>query len=155
MTEAPVREVVVARLRPHVRVLFWPTVLLLAVCAAYGYFGGRYVDGWPAIAIAAAAGVLVLVGWVYPLLAWLARNYTITTSRTVVRSGVFVRLRREVLHSRVRSVTMRSTWLQSLFRSGDLEADLGGDQEVVLRDVPGAVLVQEVLHDLIEASRAD
>ena len=54
MTEAPVREVVVARLRPHVRVLFWPTVLLLAVCAAYGYFGGRYVDGWPAIAIAAA-----------------------------------------------------------------------------------------------------
>jgi len=45
MTEAPVREVVVARLRPHVRVLFWPTVLLLAVCAAYGYFGGRYVDG--------------------------------------------------------------------------------------------------------------
>lgn len=95
--------------------------------------------------------MLVLVGWVYPLLAWLARNYTITTRRTVV----FVRLRREVLHSRVRSVTMRATWLQSLFRSGDLEADLGGDQEVVLRDVPGAVLVQEVLHDLIEASRPD
>ena len=44
MTEAPVREVVVARLRPHVRVLFWPTVLLLAVCAAYGYFGGSSSD---------------------------------------------------------------------------------------------------------------
>ncbi len=45
MTGAPVREVVVAGLRPHVRVRFWPAGLLLAVCAAYGYFGGRYVDG--------------------------------------------------------------------------------------------------------------
>ena len=149
------REAIVARLRPHVRALFWPTVLLLAVCAAYGYFGGKYVDGWPAIAIAAAAGVLVLVGWVYPLLAWLARTYTITTRRIVVRSGVLVRRRREVLHSRVRSVTVRGTVLQRLLRSGDLEIDLGPDHDVVLRDVPGAALVLEVLHDFSEASRPE
>lgn len=155
MTEVPAREAVVARLRPHVRALFWPTVLLVAVSAAYGYFGGRYLEGWLPIAIGGAAGVLVLVGWVYPLLAWLASNYTITTRRTVVRRGVFVRERREVLHSRVRAVTVRTTWLQAMFGSGDIEADLGSDEWLELRDIPGAVLVQEVLHDLIEANRRD
>ena len=155
MTEVPAREAVVARLRPHARALFWPSLLLIAVCAAYGYLGAQYVEGWQAIAIGSVAGVLVLVGWVYPLLAWLGHNYTITTRRTVVRSGVLVRVHREVLHSRVRVITVRTTWLQALFGSGDVEADLGADQRLVLRDVPAAVLVQEVLHDLTELSRPE
>lgn len=152
MTEVPAREAVVARLRPHVRALFWPTVLLLAVSAAYGYFGGRYLEGWLPIAIGAAAGVLVLVGWVYPLLAWLASSYTITTRRTVVRSGVFVRMREEVLHYQIHTVTVRTTWLQALFRTGDVQADLGSGQLLVLRDVPGAVLAQQALGTLVELS---
>lgn len=155
MTEVPAREVVVARLRPHARALFWPSVWLIAVSAAYGYFGGRYIEAWQAIAIGSAAGVLVMVGWLYPLLAWLGRNYTITTRRTVVRSGIVVRVRREVLHSRVRVITVRTTWLQALFGSGDVEADLGADQRLVLRDVPKAILVQEALHDLTERSRPE
>src|ERR1700712_1466462 len=95
--EGQAREVVVARLRPHVRALFWPTLLLVAVAAALGYFSGMLTQSWQVIAALGAALVVVVVGWLFPLCAWLARNYTITTRRIVLRSGVFVRLRQELL----------------------------------------------------------
>ena len=35
-------EYVVARLRPHARVLFWPSLALVGICAATGFFGGEH-----------------------------------------------------------------------------------------------------------------
>ena len=152
-SEGQSREEVVARLRPHSRALFWPTVLLVAVAAALGYFSGMLVETWQVIAALGAALVIVIVGWLLPLCAWLARNYTITTRRIVLRSGVFVRLRQELLHSRGYDVTVRKNSLQSLFGSGDVQVNTGLDRSVVLRDVPSADLVQAALHDLIERNQ--
>lgn len=154
MTLPPPREAVVARLRPHARALFWPTLLLVAVAGATGFFAGSLPEEWQNIAVLVAAAVLLVVGWLVPLLRWLARSYTITTRRTVVRSGVLVRERQELLHSRARDVTVRKRALQSLFGSGDVLLDSGSEFPVVLSDVPSADLVQEALHDLIE-SRPD
>jgi membrane protein YdbS with pleckstrin-like domain len=145
-------EAVVARLRPHVRALILPSIALIVIVLAAGYFGGHFNELWINIAILLFAGVLIILLWVFPLLAWLGRNYTITTRRIVLRSGFLVRVRQELLHSRGYDVTVRKGALQSLFGSGDVEINSGLERPVVLRDVPDADLVQSALHDLMERS---
>lgn len=139
-------EVVVARLRPHARALFWPTVLLLAVAGALG-FSAVLREQWQVVTALVLAGILLLVGWLAPLVRWSSRNYTITTRRVVVSSGVLARSRQEVLLSRITDVTVERRGMQQVFRSGDVV--LNG--EVRLRDVPSASLVQAAIHDLAEA----
>ena len=145
-------ETVVARLRPHVRALFWPTVALFAAVIGGAYFTGRFDELWINLAIGIGAILVVIVAWLVPLLAWLGRNYTITTRRIVLRSGFLVRLRQELLHSRGYDVTVRKGAMQSMLGSGDVIINSGLDRPVVLRDVPDADLVQEALHDLQERS---
>jgi len=151
--ETRVPEAVVARLRPHGRALFWPSLALIAILGAAGYFYGSFDEPWQNLAVLGAALLLALLLWLLPLLAWLGRHYTITTRRIVLRSGFFVRVRQELLHSRGYDVTVRKHALQSLFRSGDVLINTGLDHPVVLRDVPGADLVQAALHDLMELSQ--
>ncbi len=81
-------EVVVARLRPHARVLLWPTLLLLLVAAALGFFAGTFREQWQNTVLLCVAGAVALVGWLVPLLRWSSRNYTITTRRVVVASAL-------------------------------------------------------------------
>jgi uncharacterized membrane protein YdbT with pleckstrin-like domain len=147
-------ESVVARLRPHGRALFWPTLALLLIVGATAYFFGRFPDDWENLALLGVAALLILLLWVIPLLLWLGRNYTITTRRIILRSGFLVRVRQELLHSRSYDVTVRKTGLQSIFGSGDVQINTGLEHPVVLRDIPGADLVQAALHDLMEANQS-
>jgi membrane protein YdbS with pleckstrin-like domain len=153
MSEPATPESVVARLRPHGRALFWPTVALLAIVGAAAYFYGHFPDSWQNFAVLGAAVLLALLLWVIPLFRWLGRNYTITTRRIILRSGSLVRVRQELLHSRGYDVTVRKAGLQSVFGSGDVQVNTGLDHPVVLRDVPKADLVQAALHDLMEANQ--
>lgn len=145
-------EAVVARLRSHGRALFWPCLVLVADAAALGYFGGTFAEPWQNWAVLAAAVLVAVLLFLLPLIAWLGRNYTITTRRIVLRSGIFVRTRQELLHSRGYDVTVRKAGLQGMFGSGDVLVNTGLERPVVLRDVPGANLVQATLHDLMELS---
>jgi len=145
-------ESVVARLRPHSRALFFPTVLLLADIGAVSYFAGSFPEQWMNLLVLAAGAVLALLLFVVPVLRWLSQNDTITTRRVVIRSGVLSRSRQELLHSRGYDVTVHQAGLQLLFRSGDVLINTGLEHPVVLRDVPNAELVQSALHDLMEAS---
>jgi uncharacterized membrane protein YdbT with pleckstrin-like domain len=149
----PPAELVVAGLRPHARVLFWPTLALLAIVGATAYFLGSLPEPWQNTALLVVAIVLVLLLWLLPLASWLNNRYTITTRRIIFRHGFFVRTRQELLHSRGYDVTVRKTWLQSIARSGDVLINAGLEQPLVLKDVPNADLVQQVLHDLMESSR--
>lgn len=148
-------ERVIARVRSHARALALPSLLLVLVCAGVGYLGGSLPEAWQNLAVLGLAVLLVVVGWFVPLCGWLARNYTVTSRRTVLRSGVFVRTRQEVLHSRVVDVTVRKSALQSLFGSGDVLIGVGSPRPVVLRDVPSPDLVADALHELVERSRPD
>ena len=121
------REQVVARLRPHVRGLVWPGILLLLVAAATGFFAGTLPEEWMNLAVLVAAGILVLLGCVVPWVRWLSRGYTITTRRTVVRSGVLVRERRELLHSRASDVSVRASPLQAMVGAGDVRLGTRGE----------------------------
>lgn len=149
---APPAEVVVARLRPHGRALFWPTLILFSVCGVTGYYSGSLSEPWQNTLLLAGAAAVVTLLWLLPLVSWLTRRYTITTRRIIFVHGIFVRTRQELLHSRGYDVTVRKGALQTLFRSGDVEINSGLDRPVVLRDVPDADLVQEALHDLMEHS---
>jgi uncharacterized membrane protein YdbT with pleckstrin-like domain len=143
-------ERVIARLRPHARVLFWPSLVLIAVAGATGYYGGTFSEAWQNTAVYSAAGVVVLLLFLFPLIAWLSKRYTITTRRIILRTGFFVRQRREVLHSRGYNVTLKRSWLQSAFRSGNLVIDSGLEAPIVLGDIPRAKAVQAALGDLVE-----
>ena len=144
------RETVVARLRPHTRGLVWPGVLLLLIAGATGFFAGKLPEEWMNLAVLAAAGFLVIVGCVVPWTRWMSRGYTITTRRTIVRSGLLTRERRELLHSRASDVTVRASPLQAMVGSGEVRIGTRGEEPLVLKDVPSANLVQATLHDLME-----
>lgn len=146
-------EHVVARMRRHGRILFWPTLVLIAVAGLTSYFVGQLPEEWESVALLTGAAVLVVLAFVFPLLSWLNRRYTITTRRVIVRHGFFVRVRQEILHSRGYTVTMRRSWVQSAFRTADIVIAAGGDQVIVLRDIPNADLVQRTLHELMESNQ--
>ncbi|WP_167136808.1 PH domain-containing protein [Diaminobutyricimonas sp. TR449] len=151
VAQAP--EAVVARLRSHGRALFWPTIALFASAFGTAYFYGQFAEPWQNIAVLAAGLLAVLLLWFVPLLRWLGRNYTITTRRLVLRTGFFVRVRQELLHSRGYDITVRRNGLQLIFRSGHVRINTGLEHPVVLKDVPRADLVQAALHDLMERSQ--
>lgn len=146
-------ERIVASLRRHGRAMFWPSMLLFAVSFAVAYLTGRFSEPWQNWATAAGGGLLVLLFWLLPLLRWLSCRYVITTRRIVVRGGLFVRTRQEMLHSRGFDVTVRQGALQRLVKSGDVLINTGLDRPVVLADTPAAQLVQSTLHDLAERDR--
>ena len=147
-----VPEAIVARLRPHSRALFWPSLGLLAVVATTSYFFGSFRPAWANFAVLGAGVVVTILVFFGPLLTWLGRSYTITTRRIVLRQGLLVRTRQELLHSRGYDVTVRQNGIQQLFRSGDVLINTGLDHPVVLRDIPAADLVQSALHELMERS---
>src|SRR5690554_4341583 len=145
-------ERVVARLRPHARALFWPSLLLIVGVAALAYFAGSFPEDWQNVALLGAGGGLLALIWLVPLFTWLGKRYIVTTRRLIMRSGTLTRTRQELLHSRGYDITVRKGALQSMFGSGDVLINTGLDHPVVLRDVPSADLVQGTLHDLMEQS---
>lgn len=145
-------ERIVARVRRHGRILFWPSILLIAACGAAGYFVEGLPEAWMQLSVWGVLAAVVLFGWLLPVLWWLGQRTTITTRRVIVRSGFLVRTRQEVLYARVYDVSVRTSWLQSAVRSGDVLINTGADRPVRLRDVPNAALVQRCLHDLTDAA---
>jgi membrane protein YdbS with pleckstrin-like domain len=145
-------ERVLARLRPHARVLTLPSIALIAIAGAVGYLGGVVEEPWQGTALYSVAGAAVVLFWLLPLLAWLSHRYVITTRRLILRRGLGVRVRQELLHSRGYDVSVTRGPLQTIFRSGDVRINTGLEAPVVLRDVPNADLVAAALQDLMEAS---
>lgn len=143
-------ERVVARLRRHARVLILPVLLLMATAGAATYAVLVLPELWQRLAAGAVALLVVLFGCLLPFLAWLTRRTTITTRRIIMRSGVFARERRELLHSRGYDVVVRRTWIQGTFGSGDVRINTGHEHPFVIADVPNPFQVQAALHELME-----
>ncbi|MFB9309256.1 putative membrane protein YdbT with pleckstrin-like domain [Agromyces hippuratus] len=142
-------ERVVARVRRHARVLILPAILLIAVAGAAAYGASVVPETWQVLAVIGGALLVVLLGSFLPFLAWLTRRTTITTRRVIGRSGIWVRVRQEMLLSRGRDVTVRRTWGQGAFGSGDVQIDTGHEKPFVLKDVPKPELVQGALQELM------
>ncbi len=146
-------EQVVARMHRNARVLFLPALLFIALVGGTVYLLGVAEETWQLAGGLTLAGVLFLLGVLIPFLFWLTRSYTLTTKRIIVRHGLFTRTRREVLHSRGYSITLKRGPFQSMVGSGTIVVDAGSEHPLVLRDAPGAVLVQSTLHELVERAQ--
>ncbi|HEV7849686.1 MAG TPA: PH domain-containing protein [Mycetocola sp.] len=146
-------ERVIARLRPNARVLFWPALVLIALPGATVFLISMFTATWLHVLFVVAAVLLFVLLVLFPYIAWLNHRCTITTRRVIARRGFFVRERREIFHSRGYHVTIRQSWLQSAFRSGDIHISSGVEKPLVLRDVPGAARVLETLQELIERNQ--
>ncbi len=149
-SDAVPAEHVIARLRPHARILVAPSIVLIASAGAVGYFAGNLPEAWQNNVIIAGAVVVAVVLWLVPMVTWLSQRYVITTRRIIVTRGFFVRRRTELLHNRSHEITLRRTVLQTVFRTGNLVIKSDGGVRVTVRDVPGALHVHRALHDLIE-----
>ncbi|PPF82137.1 hypothetical protein C5B96_09235 [Subtercola sp. Z020] len=141
-------ERIVARYRSHSRALFWPSVALVAIATASGYFLGRFAVEWQNTAALAAAIVLAVLFWLLPTLRWLARRCTVTTRRVISVRGLVVRERQEASLLRGFDVTLRRRGLQPLFRSGDVTVHSGSEHPLVISDLPDAGLIVAALTEL-------
>jgi membrane protein YdbS with pleckstrin-like domain len=146
-------ELVISTLRPHAGRLAWSAVLLIAVAAAVGFFSGNLPAPFEDWMLLAAAGALVLFGVVLPYLAWLSHTYTITTRRVIARGGMLARSRSELSHARGYTISTRRGVLQRMRGTGTLTLSDGVEGQLVLTDVPNAVLVGEVLADQVELNQ--
>lgn len=143
-------ELVIVRLRPHGRVMFWPTIILFALIFGVGFFGGRFAEPWQNLVVLVAGVVAAILVWLVPMLTWLAHRYIITNRRVVIRRGLIVRHRHELLHSRGLDISLRQGLMQRMVGSGDVVISTGAERPVIIADVPAAALVQAALLDLAE-----
>lgn len=142
-------EQVVVRLRRSGRRLVVPAIVFLAVCFGTGYWWGRLQPAWLNTALPIAAGALVVLLSVVPLLRWLNRVTIITTRRLIVTHGFVVRRRTEFALGSGSEARLRRGPLQLLTGSGDLIVRAGDEGEIRLRDLPRARMVHRVVVDLL------
>ncbi|UCR90355.1 PH domain-containing protein [Mycetocola spongiae] len=146
-------ERVVARVRRHGRVLILPALFLILIAGLSAYGVGLYPEGWEMWSILGGAVVAFLLLVLWPFMNWLNRRTTITTRRVIVRKGFFVRERREIFHSRGYEITVRRGALQALTGSATILLTSGVERPLVIKSVPGATLIVDTLHHLIEKNQ--
>jgi membrane protein YdbS with pleckstrin-like domain len=150
---APAPELLVARVRGHAKRLAWPALLLIAIAGATGYFAGNLPAPFETWMLFAADAVLIVAGVLAPFLLWLSRTYTITTRRVIATQGFLARSRTELSHTRGYTVALRRGVLQRMWGAGTLTLSDGISPPLIMRNVPDATLLHEVLADQVEMSQ--
>ena len=146
-------EELVMVIRPHVRVLAAPVIILILVVAAGGLLWTAAPDGsaqpWLRWAVVLLA-VLVIARWVvWPFVQWWSTVYAITTHRLVTRSGVISRSGHDMPLVRLNDVSFSHTLIQRMLGCGTIVAESGGEHgQLVLRDIPDVEKVQRTLYQL-------
>lgn len=148
-------ELLVLDLRPHVRTVVLPSLVLVVVCglAAFGVAAVPPGGGQgPARIAVLVVAVVLLVGFVLvPFLRWRGTHFVLTDRRVLLRQGVLSRSGRDISLTRINDVTFGYSLLERLLGCGTLVVESGGERgQVVLRSVPAVERVQRTLHDLVE-----
>lgn len=154
-TTAPARdatEQVLVRIRRSGRRLVWPSILLIAICGATGYFWQRLPAPWMNRALPFVAAALVVLLCLLPLMTWANRVTLITTRRLIVKQGFVVRQRTEFVLGHGAQATVRRSALQLLAGGGDVIVHAGAAGTMILRDVPRPKLVRRTVSDLIDTA---
>lgn len=130
----------VATTRTHVKVLFVPLVILLAVAFAGGFLAaqvGNSGDGYVRWVIIGIAVVLVLWGSVLPFVRWFLWTYTLTNKRIVEQKGILTREGRVIPLSRINDVSFEKNLNDRILGCGTLIIHNASDEAgLELRDIP-------------------
>lgn len=152
-------EDLVRHLRPHIKVLFWPAVVLLVVAPIAALLAGYVPDGfgqfWLRIAIAVVASIIVIRWTVWPFIVWWNRNYVITTNRLIIREGVFSRSGHDMPLVRLNDVSFDHNFWERLLGCGTLMVESAGERgQIYLEDIPQVERVQRILYKLSDEARS-
>ncbi|MEY4310324.1 MAG: hypothetical protein RLZ71_250 [Actinomycetota bacterium] len=98
------KETRLARLRPRLTRVAWPTVALFAVSAGLCFLGGRELDASTALAVQLIAGLLLFLLWLLPMLSYLGTFVDVTTLSVRARRGILGLKSREVSISAITEV---------------------------------------------------
>jgi len=149
-------------LRPHVRRLARPVLILLVLAPAAAFTAGAVPAGTaraPVRFVVAALAALVAVRWVlWPFLLWWNTLYVLTDERFFERAGLVRRTGHDLPLQGVSDVVVAQTFGQRLLRSGTLRVLTDGGGEIAVTDVPAIARVQSsllaVVDDIGERLRA-
>jgi Bacterial PH domain len=149
-------------LRPHVRRLARPALILLVLAPLASYAVAavpRGVAQGPARLVVVAVAVLVVVRWVVvPFLLWWNTVYVLTDARVFERQGVVRRSGRDLPLRGVTDVVVAQKLGERLLRSGTLTVTTEGGAELAVTDVPAVTRLQRsllaVADDVADRARA-
>jgi uncharacterized membrane protein YdbT with pleckstrin-like domain len=133
-------EEIVTTTRTHVKVLFLPAVILIAVAGAAGFLAGQLGDsgnGAPRWIVVAVAAVLIVWGSVLPFIRWYTWTYTLTNKRLVEQKGILTRTGRVIPLSRINDVSFEKNLNDRILGCGTLVIHDASEQAgLELRDIP-------------------
>ena len=149
-------EHVVLALRQHIKALFVPTLIFVALCAVGG-FGAALIPGgdaqlWVRLLIGLIVLAIVARWSLWPFLNWLTSRYIVTNERILTNHGVIRRYGRTMPLSRVNDVSFDHGLVDRMLGCGTLVVSSAGEQgQLLLHDVPKVEIVQREIYGLVEA----
>ncbi len=146
--------------RPHIKVLFGVTVLLLAalgggVAAALLLNPARgdrngYIT-WAAVVLPALAALNWLRRWI----SWRYDQLMLTSQRLISRSGVLAKNVIEIPLERINNISCTQSVSERMTRAGDLIVESGGeDGKQVFADMSGPADIQREIYRQMERNQA-
>jgi uncharacterized membrane protein YdbT with pleckstrin-like domain len=148
-------EQVVKHLHPHWITLVLPTLGFLVTAAVAGFLAAIVPSGslQTPLRIAILAVALLIVIWLsfIPFLRWRTTHYVLTTHRVLIRVGILHHRGRDIAVNRINDVSFEQTIWERLIGAGTLMVESAGEAgQQVLKDIPHAPAVQQLINRLIE-----
>lgn len=151
-------EEVEAETRTHMKVLFVPFLIGLALMLIGGYFVGAVGDsggGTPRLVGLVVLGVLFVWGTLLPFLRWLTWTYTLTNRRLIEQKGILTRSGRIIPLARINDVAYEKGVVDRMLRCGTLIIhDASQQSGLQLRDIPRIEDLHRRVSQLVLASHA-
>jgi hypothetical protein len=142
-------ETLLVVLRPHVRRLLRPVLLLLVLVPAAAYGAGAVPQGGtqPTIrAVVAAVAGLVAARWVvWPFALWWNTVYVLTDERLFARAGILRRSGHDLPLRGVTDVVVAQRLGERMLGSGTMSVITEGGAQFTVTDVPGVARLQQSL----------
>ena len=147
-------EEIILSMRTHAKALIMPAVVLIVLAALGGFLHAilpeSSIQGWVRLAIWIAVALGMLVWAIAPFIRWLTTEYTITSKRVLLTTGVFTRTGRAIPLHRINDVTFEKHLLDRMLGCGTLVISDATEQTGMrLSDVPRVEFVHRQLTDLV------
>lgn len=149
-------EQTVTTTRTHIKVLFVPALILLAVTGSVAFLGSRlwaqanHLFSWIVIALGAA---LIVWGVIIPFLRWYTWTYTLTNKRLVEQRGILTRSGRVIPLSRINDVAFEKNLNDRILGCGTLVIHDASEQAgLELRDIPHIEDLHRTVTTLLDAA---
>ncbi len=147
-------EEIVLSMRTHAKALILPAVALIVLAALGGFITSiipeSSAEKWVVIAVWAAVAVGMIAWSVLPFIRWITTEYTITSRRVLLTSGILTRTGRAIPLQRINDVTFEKQLLDRMLGCGTLVVSDATEQSGMrLTDVPRIEWVHRRLTDLV------